>query len=147
MESLSWIDYVKTKYNMPYLENMIYLLLLSLICSVIIYLSLYFPVFHTALIIFVVLGIAIFLINNYYKNLYEENISHIKERMKKIDTIIANLSSWYRGLDLPPIICVLFGYRELYIFDDSIFSPLFQNTLFGGSSYFIYKCMIIYKYK
>ncbi len=93
MESLSWIDYVKTKYNMPYLENMIYLLLLSLICSVIIYLSLYFPVFHTALIIFVVLGIAIFLINNYYKNLYEENISHIKERMKKIDTIIANLSS------------------------------------------------------
>ena len=92
MESLSWIDYVKTKYDMPYLENIIFLLLLSLICSVIIYLSLHFPIFHTTMIIFVVLGIAIFMINNYYKNRYHENISHIKEKMEKIDTLIATLN-------------------------------------------------------
>ena len=33
MESLSWIDYIKQKYNIPYLENIIYLLLLSLLYS------------------------------------------------------------------------------------------------------------------
>lgn len=91
MESLSWIDYIKQKYNIPYLENIIYLLLLSFICSIIIYLSLYFPIFHTALIIFIVLGVCIFLINNYYKNLYEDNIRYIKGKMEKINKVIESL--------------------------------------------------------
>jgi hypothetical protein len=53
--SLSWIDYIKQKYKMPYLEHIIYLLLLSLVCSIIIYLSLHFPIFHSTIIIFIVL--------------------------------------------------------------------------------------------
>ncbi len=89
--SLSWIDYIKQKYKIPYLENIIYLLLLSLICSIIIYLSLYFPIFHTTLIIFVVLGICIFLINNYYKNLYHENMQHIQSKIEKIQKVMESL--------------------------------------------------------
>ena len=93
MESVSWIDYIKQKYNIPYLENIIYLLLLSLICSIIIYLSLYFPIFHTTLIIFIVLGVCIFIINNYYKNLYNENIRIIEEKMDTIQKLIGKLSN------------------------------------------------------
>lgn len=91
--SISWIDYIKHKYNMPYLENMIYLLLLSLICSVIIYLSLHFPIFQTTLIIFVVLSISIFIINNYYKNLYQEKVDLIKAKISKINDLILSLHS------------------------------------------------------
>ncbi len=93
METVSWIDYIKQKYNIPYLENIIYLLLLSLICSIIIYLSLYFPIFHTTLIIFIVLGVCIFIINNYYKNLYNENIRIIEEKMDTIQKLIGKLSN------------------------------------------------------
>ncbi len=93
MESISWIDYIKQKYNIPYLENIIYLLLLSLLCSIIIYLSLYFPIFHTTLIIFIVLGVCIFIINSYYKNLYNENVRIIEEKMGIIQKIMEKLSN------------------------------------------------------
>ena len=91
--SISWIDYIKHKYNIPYLENVIYLLLLSLICSIIIYLSLHFPIFHSTIIIFIVLSIAIFIINNYYKNIYQDKVDHIKFKMEKINKLMESLSS------------------------------------------------------
>ena len=91
--SISWIDYIKQKYKIPYLENIIYLLLLSLICSIIIYLSLHFPIFHSTIIIFIVLSIAIFIINNYYKNIYQDKVDTIKIKMEKINKLVESLSS------------------------------------------------------
>jgi hypothetical protein len=91
-EYISWIDYIKKKYNIPYLENVIYLLLLSLICSIIIYLSLYFPIFHTTLIIFIVLCISIFIINNYYNNIYQQKVNEIKFKIEKINKLIEKLN-------------------------------------------------------
>ena len=50
--------------------KIIALIILSLTCSIIIYLSLHFPIFQTTMIIFIVLCIAIFIIHTYYKNEY-----------------------------------------------------------------------------
>ncbi len=91
--SISWIDYIKHKYNIPYLEEFIYLLLLSLVCSIIIYLSLHFPIFHSTIIIFIVLSIAIFIINNYYKKIYQNKVDHIKIKMEKINKLVESLSN------------------------------------------------------
>ncbi len=92
-ESISWIDYIKQKYKIPYLEHILYLLLLSLICSIIIYLSLHFPIFHSTIIIFIVLSIAIFIINNYYKNIYQDKVDHIKLKMDKINQLVESLNN------------------------------------------------------
>jgi ABC-type multidrug transport system fused ATPase/permease subunit len=91
--SISWIDYIKKKYNIPYLEHIIYLFLLSLICSIIIYLSLNFPIFHSTIIIFIVLSIAIFIINNYYKNIYQDKVDSIKIKMEKINKLVESLNN------------------------------------------------------
>ncbi len=92
-ESISWIDYIKQKYKLPYLEHIIYLLLLSLVCSIIIYLSLHFPIFHSTIIIFIVLSIAIFIINNYYKNIYQDKVDNIKFKMEKINKLVESLNN------------------------------------------------------
>lgn len=91
--SISWIDYIKQKYKIPYLEHIIYLFLLSLICSIVIYLSLYFPIFHSTLVIFIVLSIAIFIINNYYKNIYQDKVDNIKIKMEKINKLVESLNN------------------------------------------------------
>ena len=54
-EKISWIDYIQKKYEIDNLDDIITLIYLSLLCSIIIYISFYFPVIHTAIIIFVVL--------------------------------------------------------------------------------------------
>ncbi len=92
-ESISWIDYIKQKYKIPYLEHIIYLLLLSLVCSIIIYLSLHFPIFHSTIVIFIVLSIAIFIINNYYKNIYQDKVDTIKTKMEKINKLMESLNN------------------------------------------------------
>ena len=92
-ESLSIIDYFKKKYNIQNLEDIIALFYLSLLCSVIIYLSMKFEVIQMASIIFIVLFFSMYLINQYYKNKYEIQLNTINEKMKYISELLQKISN------------------------------------------------------
>lgn len=89
---LSIIDYFKKKYNIDNLENMVSLFYLSLLCSVIIYLSTKIEVIQMTFVIFVVLLFSMYLINQYYKKKYETQMETITDKIKYISELIAKIS-------------------------------------------------------
>jgi len=91
-EKLSILQYIKKKYNIEYLEDIVALLYVSLLCSIIIYLSMKFEVIQMTFIIFVVLLFSTYLINAYYKKKYNEQISTINEKMKYISELLQTIS-------------------------------------------------------
>jgi hypothetical protein len=92
-ESLSLIDYFKKKYNIEKLDDIIALFYLSLLCSIIIYLSMKFEVIQMASIIFIVLFFSMYLINQYYKKKYDEQLEVINEKMKYISKLLTTIYS------------------------------------------------------
>jgi len=78
--NLSILQYIKKKYNIPYLEDIIALFYLSLLSSIIIYLSMKFEVIQMASIIFIVLFFSMYLINQYYKKKYNEQTEIVSEK-------------------------------------------------------------------
>lgn len=91
-ESLSIVDYFKKKYNIQNLEDIVALFYLSMLCSIIIYLSMKFEVIQMASIIFIVLFFSMYLINQYYKNKYEIQLNTINEKMKYISELLQKIS-------------------------------------------------------
>ena len=90
--NLSILQYIKKKYNIEYLEDIVSLLYLSLLCSIIIYLSMKFEVIQMACIIFIILFFSMYLINQYYKKKYEEQIGVINEKMKYVGELLDKIS-------------------------------------------------------
>ena len=91
-QNLSIIDYIKKKYNIKYLEDIVAIIYLSLLCSIIIYLSMKFEIIQMTCIIFVVLLFSMYLINQYYKKKYNEQLDIINEKMKYISELLEKIS-------------------------------------------------------
>jgi hypothetical protein len=92
-QNLSILQYIKKKYNIPYLEDMVAVFYLSLLCSIIIYLSMKFEVIQMTSIIFIILLFSMFLINQYYKGKYNEQLNVINEKMKYIAELLKDISN------------------------------------------------------
>lgn len=90
-EKLSILQYIKKKYNILYLEEIISLFYISLLCSIIIYLSMKFEVIQMACIIFIVLFFSMYLINQYYKQKYNNQLEIINEKMKYISELLETI--------------------------------------------------------
>ena len=90
--NLSILQYIKKKYNIPYLEDIIALFYLSLLSSIIIYLSMKFEVIQMASIIFIILFFSMYLINQYYKKKYEDQLEIINDKMIYIAELIQKIS-------------------------------------------------------
>jgi hypothetical protein len=91
-EKLSILQYIKKKYNITYLEDIIALFYLSLICSIIIYLSMKFEVIQMTCIIFIILFFSMYLINQYYKKKYSEQLVIIDDKMKYIYELLDKIT-------------------------------------------------------
>ena len=91
-EKLSILQYIKKKYNISYLEDIVSLFYLSLLCSIIIYLSMKFEVIQMTCIIFIILFFSMYLINQYYKKKYNEQIDMVNEKMKYISELLQLIS-------------------------------------------------------
>ena len=91
-ENLSILQYIKRKYNIIYLEEIISLFYLSLLCSIIIYLSMKFEVIQMTSIIFIILFFSMYLINQYYKKKYDDQLEVINEKMKYILSLLQIIS-------------------------------------------------------
>jgi len=91
-ENLSILQYIKKKYKIIYLEEIISLFYISLLCSIIIYLSMKFEVIQMASIIFIILFFSMFLINQYYKDKYNKQLENINEKMKYISQLLQLIS-------------------------------------------------------
>jgi hypothetical protein len=91
-EKLSILQYIKKKYNIMYLEETISLFYLSLLCSIIIYLSMKFEVIQMTCIIFIILFFSMYLINQYYKNKYNEQLIVINEKMNYIKELLQTIT-------------------------------------------------------
>jgi hypothetical protein len=92
-DSLSILQYIKKKYNIPYLEDIVALFYLSLLCSIIIYLSMKFEVIKMTSVIFIVLFFSMYLINQYYKRKYDDQLDTINTKMKYISELLQNISN------------------------------------------------------
>lgn len=92
-ENLSILQYLKKKYNINYLEDIVSLFYLSLLCSIIIYLSMKFEVIQMTCIIFIILFFSMYLINQYYKKKYDDQIVVLNEKMKYISELIQNIAT------------------------------------------------------
>jgi hypothetical protein len=90
-EKLSILQYIKKKYNILYLEEIVSLFYISLLCSIIIYLSMKFEVIQMACIIFIVLFFSMYLINQYYKQKYNNQLEIINEKMKYISQLLETI--------------------------------------------------------
>lgn len=90
--NLSILQYIKRKYNIPYLEDIVAIFYLSLLCSIIIYLSMKFEVIQMACIIFIILFFSMYLINQYYKKKYEDQLEIINTKMKYISELLQKIS-------------------------------------------------------
>ncbi len=90
--NLSIIQYIKKKYDISNLEDIIALLYLSLLCSIIIYLSMKFEVIQMTLIIFIVLFFSMYLINQYYNKKYNQQLEIINGKMKYIGELLTKIS-------------------------------------------------------
>jgi ABC-type bacteriocin/lantibiotic exporter with double-glycine peptidase domain len=90
-ENLSILQYFKKKYNINYIEDIVAVFYLSLLCSIIIYLSMKFEVIQMTFIIFVILFFSMYLINQYYKKKYDEQIDVVNEKMKYISELLENI--------------------------------------------------------
>jgi hypothetical protein len=91
-EQLSILQYFKKKYNISYLEDIIALFYLSLLCSIIIYLSMKFEVIQMTCILFIILFFSMYLINQYYKQKYNEQLNVINEKMKYISELLNKIT-------------------------------------------------------
>jgi len=91
-ENLSILQYLKKKYNINYLEDIVSLFYLSLLCSIIIYLSMKFEVIQMTCVIFIILFFSMYLINQYYKKKYDDQLIVLNEKMKYISELIQNIS-------------------------------------------------------
>jgi hypothetical protein len=91
-DNLSILQYIKRKYNIPYLEDIIAIFYLSLLCSIIIYLSMKFEVIQMTCIIFIILFFSMYLINQYYKKKYDDQLETINEKMKYISKLLQKIS-------------------------------------------------------
>jgi hypothetical protein len=91
-DNLSILQYIKRKYNIPYLEDIIAIFYLSLLCSIIIYLSMKFEVIQMTCIIFIILFFSMYLINQYYKKKYDDQLQTINEKMKYISKLLQKIS-------------------------------------------------------
>ena len=90
-ENLSILQYFKKKYNINYLEDIVSLFYLSLLCSIIIYLSMKFEVIQMTCIIFIILFFSMYLINQYYKKKYDDQLIVLNEKMKYISELIQDI--------------------------------------------------------
>ena len=91
-QNLSILQYIRKKYNIDHLEDIISLLYLSLLCSIIIFLSMKFEVIQMTLIIFIILFFSMYLINQYYKKKYEDQIEILNEKMIHISELLQKIS-------------------------------------------------------
>jgi hypothetical protein len=91
-ENLSILQYIKRKYNIPYLEEIVSIFYLSLLCSIIIYLSMKFEVIQMTCVIFIVLFFSMYLINQYYKKKYNEQLDVMNEKIKYIGELLQIIS-------------------------------------------------------
>ena len=66
---------------------------MSLLCSIIIYVSMKFEVIQMTCIIFIILFFSMFLINQYYKKKYNEQLDIINGKMEQISSLLKNISS------------------------------------------------------
>jgi len=91
-EQLSILQYIKKKYNISYLEDIVAVFYLSLLCSIIIYLSMKFEVIQMTCIIFIILFFSMYLINQYYKKKYNDQLDIVNEKMKYISELLQKIS-------------------------------------------------------
>jgi hypothetical protein len=91
-DNLSILQYIKRKYNIPYLEDIVAIFYLSLLCSIIIYLSMKFEVIQMTCIIFIILFFSMYLINQYYKKKYDDQLEVINTKMKYISELLQKIS-------------------------------------------------------
>ena len=91
-DNLSILQYIKKKYNIKYLEDIVAIFYLSLLCSIIIYLSMKFEVIQMTCIIFIILFFSMYLINQYYKKKYEDQLEVINTKMKYISELLQKIS-------------------------------------------------------
>ena len=91
-DNLSILQYIKRKYNIPYLEDIVAIFYLSLLCSIIIYLSMKFEVIQMTCIIFIILFFSMYLINQYYKKKYDDQLETINTKMKYISELLQKIS-------------------------------------------------------
>ena len=91
-ENLSILQYIKRKYNITYLEEIISIFYLSLLCSIIIYLSMKFEVIQMTCVIFIVLFFSMYLINQFYKKKYNEQLDVMNEKIKYIGDLLEIIS-------------------------------------------------------
>ena len=91
-DNLSILQYIKRKYNIPYLEDIVAIFYLSLLCSIIIYLSMKFEVIQMTCIIFIILFFSMYLINQYYKKKYNDQLEIINTKMKYISELLQKIS-------------------------------------------------------
>lgn len=92
-DSLSIIDYLKKKYNIEHFEEIISIMYLSLLASIIIYLSMQFEVIKMSLVIFIVLFFSIYIINQHYKKKYDEQVTVMNEKIKYIGELLQKISA------------------------------------------------------
>ena len=90
--NLSILQYLKKKYNIAYLEEIVSLFYLSLLCSIIIYLSMKFEVIQMTAIIFIILFFSMYLINQFYQKKYNDQIGIVNEKMKHIAELLQSIS-------------------------------------------------------
>lgn len=93
MEQLSILQYFRKKYNISYLEDIVALFYLSLLCSIIIYLSMKFEVIQMTCILFIILFFSMYLINQYYKQKYNEQLNIISEKMNYITELLDKITN------------------------------------------------------
>jgi hypothetical protein len=91
-DNLSILQYIKKKYDISNLEDIIALFYLSLLCSIIIYLSMKFEVIQMTFIIFIILFFAMYLINQYYQKKYNNQLLIINDKMKYIGELLSKIS-------------------------------------------------------
>jgi hypothetical protein len=92
-DNLSILQYIKKKYNIPHLEDIVAIFYLSLLCSIIIYLSMKFEVIQMTCIIFIILFFSMYLINQYYKKKYDDQLELINTKMKYISELLQKISN------------------------------------------------------
>jgi len=90
--NLSILQYFKKKYNMNYLEDIVSLFYLSLLCSIIIYLSMKFEVIQMTCVIFIILFFSMYLINQYYKNKYNTQVELVSDKLKYISELLDKIT-------------------------------------------------------
>lgn len=92
-EQLSLIDYIKKRYKIDNLEDYSTFLIIAMMSTILIYLSLQFPVFQTFIIIFIIILFTSYFVNQYYRMKYEKQIELINEKFKKMKNQIKEIMS------------------------------------------------------